>query len=571
MDARKATFQEIIDGNKQFIIPVFQRDYAWRTTNWDRLWNDISLAGANRGKDGHFVGPIVLIPERNFAAMPSYLVIDGQQRLTTLIVLCAALRDHIEENQLPSDANIPTVASLEQTFVANVFQPGEQRYKMLLRRSDDAVLRAVVDRKSLDTLRGTTSISIAECYRHFRRKLNSPETEIASVYRGMSQLRLAEISLDRNLDDPQGVFESLNSAGVALTQGDLIRNYLLMGQEVPEQTRFYEEYWHKTEAWFRDNDGRLDNNALNLFLRDYIALKRNATREVRFDGIYDAFKEYRNASPSETTLAEVLYDIRQYAGYYAGWNGRVEMPSIQLTEAMRNLRSRGNTTGVLIMRLYGCYEKGALSERDFVRGIRLIESYLLRHAVCGRQIRSFWRIFAEMSLDIDEESPARSLSSTLVKPRGGYGFWSFPTDELFARSLHERNLYTSRQLCWDILRRLENEGEREPSPVGNYSIEHIMPQTLTEEWQDMLGEDWAQVHEDWLHRLGNLTLTGFNSVYSNSPFEVKKTIPNGFNESAVRLNHFVRNQEEWTATQMEERGKRLAQRALLIWPYPQAN
>ena len=566
MEAHKATFEQIVGGNNQFIIPVFQRDYAWGMPNWRRLWNDISLAGANRERDGHFVGCIVHVPDRTFAAMTSHLVIDGQQRLTTLVILCAALRDHIKENPLQSDGTIPPVDILERTFVANTLHEGNQRYKVLLRRSDDEALRAVVDGKSLDNLEGTTSTLIAECYRYFQGMLK--ETDIDLVYRGMSQLRLAEIELDRNSDDPQGVFESLNSTGVALTPGDLIRNYLLMGLEVPEQTRLYEEYWHRTESLFRGNDGKMDNGALNLFLRDYITLRQKATEPVQNHLIYERFKEFRvlNPSPVETALD----DIRRCAGYCAGWNGRVEMPSRQLTAAMRNLRNLGNTTGVLVMRLYGCYENGTLSESDFAHGLRLIESYILRHRVCNRQIRSYPGIFARMARAISDEAPAESLLSTLAEPRGSYGFWSFPSDGEFARVLQERNLY-GLQMCAAILARLENEGEREPSPVGNYSIEHIMPQTLTKEWQDMLGEGWEEVHENWLHRLGNLTLTGFNSEYSNSSFEVKKTRPNGFNESAVRLNLFVRNQSEWTATQMEERGKLLAQRALRIWPYPQVS
>lgn len=568
MEARKATFQQIVGGNNQFIIPVFQRDYAWGMPNWHRLWNDISFAGASSERDGHFVGCIVHVPDRTFAAMTSHLVIDGQQRLTTLNVLCAALRDHIKENPLQSDGTIPPVDILEQAFVANNRHEGEQRYKVLLRRSDDEALRAVVDGKSLDNLEGTTSILIAECYRYFRRMLNSPETDIDLVYRGMSQLRLAEIELDRNSDDPQGVFESLNSTGVPLTPGDLIRNYLLMGLAVPEQTRLYEEYWHRTESLFRGNDGKMDNGALNLFLRDYITLRQKAPEPVQNHLIYERFKEFRVSHPSP--VETVLDDIRRCAGYCAGWNGRVAMPSRRLTEAMRNLRNLGNTTGVLVMRLYGCYEDGTLSESDFAHGLRLIESYILRHRVCNRQIRSYPGIFARMARAISDEAPAESLLSTLAEPRGSYGFWSFPSDGEFARVLQERNLY-GLQMCAAILARLENEGEREASPVGNYSIEHIMPQTLTKEWQDMLGEGWEQVHENWLHRLGNLTLTGFNSEYSNSSFEVKKTRPNGFNESAVRLNLFVRNQSEWTATQMEERGKLLAQRALRIWPYPRAS
>lgn len=221
------------------------------------------------------------------------------------------------------------------------------------------------------------------------------------------------------------------------------------------------------------------------------------------------------------------------------------------------------------MRLYDCYENGRLAEKDFVQCLRLIESYLLRHAVFGHQIRSFWRIFAGMTLDISDESPDKSLSDSLVKPRGSYGFWSFPSDENFTRCIQEKNLY-SLQVCRNILDRLENEGEREPSPIGNYSIEHIMPQTLTDEWRDMLGEEAERIHQEWVHRLGNLTLTGYNSEYSNSSFCVKKARKNGFNEAAVRLNLFVRNQSKWTVDQMEERGKLLAERALKIWPYPEA-
>ena len=567
MQAINTTFRQLIEGTKQFIIPVFQRDYAWGSANWEQLWNDISRTAASNGDRSHFVGSVVHIPDRTVAARPSQLVIDGQQRLTTLTILCAALRDYIKNGQFDDTEGLPTPDQVDAYFISNTLESGDFRYKLRLRDADDETLRAVVDGKAFGDLHDRKSIRVIEAYDYFLDRLARDDTDPAAIYRGVSQLRVVEISLDRAVDDPQAVFESINSTGVRLTQGDLVRNHLLMGVEVSEQTRLYQDYWQRIESLFRGEDGTINDTAMNLFLRDYIALKQAATRESQIPRIYEEFKRYRESCSPAITLEQLLSDIRRLAGYYAAWNGRVPMPSARLTESMRNMRSRGNTTGVLTMRLYDCYTNGTLSATDFVAALRLIDSYLLRHTICGNQIRSFWRIFAEMNCDIEDDSPWVSLRQTMAKTRGNYGSWSFPSDEAFLTALQERPLYTL-QICRHILDRLENEGEREQSPIQDYSIEHIMPQTLTAEWRDMLGEDAEQVHEERLHRLGNLTLTGFNSEYSNSSFEKKKTRPNGFNESAVRLNLYVRNQSEWTVAQIEERGKRLAQRALNVWPYP---
>ena len=563
MQAINTTFRQLIEGTKQFIIPVFQRDYAWGSANWEQLWNDI-----RDGDRGHFVGSVVHIPDRTVAARPSQLVIDGQQRLTTLTILCTALRDRIKHDEVDAVEGLPTPEQVDAYFISNTLETGDFRYKLRLRDADDETLRAVIDSKDFSDLGDHKSVRVVEAYEYFMGRLKKDDANLAAIYRGVSELRIVEISLDRAMDDPQAVFESINSTGVRLTQGDLVRNYLLMGLQVTEQTRLYQEYWQRIESLFRGQDGTINDTAMNLFLRDYIALKQKATRESQIPHIYEEFKRYRDDLSPEITLEQLLSDIRRFAGYYATWNGRGTMLSARLTESMRNVRSRGNTTGVLIMRLYDCHASGTLSSNDFVAALRLIDSYLLRHAVCGNQIRSFWRIFAEMNRDIEDESPSVSLHQTMAEERGNDGFWNFPSDDAFVRAFQERNLY-SLQICRHILDRLENEDEREPSPVGDYSIEHIMPQTLTEEWQDMLGEDADEIHQEKLHRLGNLTLTGFNSEYSNSSFDTKKTRPNGFNESAVRLNLYVRNQSEWTVAQIEERGKLLAQRALTIWPHPQ--
>lgn len=266
-------------------------------------------------------------------------------------------------------------------------------------------------------------------------------------------------------------------------------------------------------------------------------------------------------------IEKILNEIRRFAGYYGAYEGRKEIQP-PLASAMRNLRIQSDTTGVLVMRLYDRYEQGFLSETDFVNGLNLVESYLLRHAVCRRDVRNYGDIFAAMAVDVDDTTPANSLFATLRRDRGSNR--SFPSNEAFAEALQKSEIYPLHRIRKCLLDRLENDGQREPSPVNEYTVEHIMPQALTAEWQGMLGEDYEGVHAEWQHRLGNLTLTAYNSSYSNRPFEEKKTCAGGFNESAVRLNRFVREQSEWTETQMEERGKLLAERALTIWPYPPA-
>lgn len=568
MQAANTTFRQLIEGTKQFVIPVFQRDYAWERENWQQLWNDITRAASDGGERGHFVGTIVHVPDQTVASRPSQLVIDGQQRLTTLTILCAALRDHIRDNGLAGQEGLPTAEQVDAYFISNALESGDFRYKLLLRRADDATLRAVVDSKNVAEMDGGKSARIAGAYEYFAGMLNRPAENLPTVYNGLSRLRIVEISLDRSIDDPQAVFESINSTGVRLTQGDLVRNYLLMGLRETEQTRMYEEYWQKIEDAFRGKDGAIDNTALNLFLRDYLALKQKITQESQIPRIYEEFKRFRNGPAASVGLEDLLADMVRFARYYSEWNGRWQPRSARLTTAMRNLRRQGNTTGVLVMRLYECYEQGILSESEFVRGLRYIESFLVRHTVLGHQIRSYWRIFAGMTIDIQDDDPARSLCATLVKDRGNYGFWTFPTNDAFGQSLRHDAIYSKQGIRKYLLDRLENYCQKEPSPVSDYTIEHIMPQSLTGDWRKMLGDDAEQIHADWLHRLGNLTLTAYNSEYSNRSFSEKKTRPGGFNESAVRLNQFVREQSEWTPVQMEERGKLLAERALDIWPYP---
>ena len=563
MQASDKTFRQIINTSIQFIVPVFQRDYRWAEEQCGQLWTDIMAAQNRSGKGGHFLGSIVHIDTgRSTPSLSSWLVIDGQQRLATLTILLVALRDHIHETNSSNNEDGPTEELLDDFFLKNKHATGNQKYKLTLRRMDDVTLRCLVDGNSIATLSDTPSPLILNAYSFFREQLRESNYDLNSLYDGIASVRVVEVTLDRESDDPQLVFESLNSTGVDLTQSDLVRNFLLMRLQEQEQTRLYTEYWSRIETYFQRSGTEFDS-----FLRDYIALRQQATREVQQHVIYDAFKTLYQEQSASTPLEKLLEDMVRFAGYYAAFRGRgIGVPEA-LKEHLSNVRVFGDTSALLVMRLFDCYENNTLSLGEFNNALQLVETYLVRRAVGVLRTNSYWRIFAGMAFRLDDEAPLKSLETLFVQQQGRY---LFPTDDEFKEHLESTEVYHLR-VCKFLLDRLENAGYTEKSPTSSYSIEHIMPQNenLSSEWQSMLGKkQWKEIQATWLHRLGNLTLTGYNSLYSDRKFEEKKTIPKGFNQSAVRLNEFVRTQEAWGVAEMTQRATLLAERALQIWRYP---
>ncbi|MBE3130315.1 MAG: DUF1524 domain-containing protein, partial [Acidobacteria bacterium] len=380
------------------------------------------------------------------------------------------------------------------------------------------------------------------------------------VYRGVGRLVVVDVTLDRGRDDPQLIFESLNSTGMDLSQSDLIRNFILMRLPEREQTQLYEAYWSKIEDLFRGSEKTFD-----AFVRDYLALRTQASKQEKADEVYFAFRRtFGSISSKPQELDAFLKELLRFARYHAAFSIGADAPE-SLRQPLARLRRQVDVPAILVMRLYECYDQlETLSEQQFAEAIGLIESYVFRRAICGEQTRGYWQIFANLAYHIDPERPFETLKVGLARQRDTY---RFPDDDEFKKALEERDIYGKR-VCFDLLDRLENHGSREPTDTSKYSIEHIMPQNenLAPEWQDMLGDNWRDVQREWLHRFGNLTLTGYNSTYSDRPFDEKKTITGGFNESSVRLNKFVREQQVWTSAEMERRGKELARRALSIWP-----
>ena len=556
MQAINNLFANFVNGTKQFIIPTFQRDYSWTTEQCQQMWDDIVRAGSS--DSDHFIGSFVYVAGNTAAVFSSWLLVDGQQRLTTLTLLLVALRDHIRESDWIGEE--PTVAQINTYFLINEHQTGDRRYKVALRRHDDATLRALVDGKDHFEIENRSELVI-EAYQYFRGQLNRPKADPALVYRGVGRLNIVDVTLHRPIDDPQRVFESLNSTGVDLTQSDLIRNYLLMGLPEPEQTRMYDDYWSKIETLFR-----VAGSSPDTFLRDYIALKQGTTTQARADSIYAEFRTFWKPSDTEA-LAGLLGDSVRFARYFVHFLQPDRINSKPLGVAMRQVRSLGSAHAILIMRLYYLYEERALTHDHFIRALDLISSYIVRRSVLGMQTRAYWAVFARITHYIRDQDPFGSLQVAFARQN-----YRFPSDGEFVSAIQERDLYGLR-ICWHILSQLENAGQKEPSPVSEYSIEHIMPQSIDSvpEWKFMLGRNWEEVHRMWLHRLGNLTLTAYNSTYSNRPFEEKKTMKGGFEQTAVRLNEYLKKQPEWTASTMEKRGRALAHRAVSIWPHHNAD
>ena len=345
-----------------------------------------------------------------------------------------------------------------------------------------------------------------------------------------------------------------------LSQSDLIRNFILMRLPEAEQTKLYQTYWGKIETLFRGSEWTFD-----AFARDYVALKTYASKQEKAATIYYAFREFFRAERDKhENLEGPLADILRYARYYAAFSlGRGATG--ERARALARLRHLVDVPAILIMRLLDCRDYlNTLTEEEFLNALVLIESYVLRRAICGYQTRGYWQIFATLAYRIRIEDPLTDLKVALARQRENY---RFPSDEEFERALKEGDLYGLR-VCRHLLEGLENHGTKELTDTSSYSIEHIMPQSerLPAEWRTMLGENWKDVQKTWLHRLGDLTLTGYNSKYSDRSFKEKKTIAGGFADSSVRLNTFVKEQPIWTAEQITTRTNDLARRAVKCWP-----
>ena len=554
MDARKGNIYEILNGNKQFLIPVYQRYYSWDIEQCKRLWNDI-VEMQKKGKVGHFVGSIVNIAEQ---AMPTgvqkYMIIDGQQRMTTLSLLLLALRDYAINN--PEDTTI-NARRIDNMLLKNEYESGDERYKLLLTETDRDILMRLVEEKPIPD---DTRSKLLDNYKFFAGKIADKELQPAEVYESIGKLQIVNITLDRSVDDAQAIFESLNSTGKELSESDLIRNYVLMGLEPTEQTYVYEHLWRPMELLFVYET---QDSVMDRFFRDYLTMK--ITRIPKQDRVYEEFKLY-HLNCEFSTIRELCQDLLTYAKYYTDMVfKRSSNPALKsLYEDINDLRME--VSYPFLLKVHNDYAEGIISEDDLKLIIRLCISYVFRRSICDIPTNSLNKTFATLKNEIKPDDYVNSIKAFFVM-RNDYK--EFPDDDKFAAAFASRDIYTMRSRNF-ILSHLENYGNKAPIIIENYTIEHIMPQnsSLSPEWQQMLGAKWREVQKTYLHTIGNLTLPAYNSEMSDHPFMVKMDMEGGFKESALRLNAYVVKLNEWNEQTIKERAALLADKAKQIWAYP---
>ena len=569
MKATEAKLLQILGAVSQFIIPIYQRTYSWTLKECQQLWADILRAGSTDEIGVHFIGSVVHIDEGlgNLAVQAPKLVIDGQQRLTTVTLLLTALAEVLsdlpEEQQEPIEGFAP--AMIREYYLINRLLREEKHFKLLLSDTDRDTLKALVD-PTAAVLPQVSSVRIQANHQFFLEQLRHPATDLAVVCRGISKLLVVDVALSRDQDNPQLIFESMNSTGRELSQADLIRNYVLMGQPPELQERLYTLHWRPMEQAFGQE--AYSGNEFSAFMRDFLTLK---TAEVPLlDQVYDTFKAFARRPEIEQAGTEsLLEEVHAVADRYC----RIVLgkePDPSLHKAFLNLRElKVSVVTPLLLELYGDHESGLLSHGELLEALQLLESYVFRRAVCAIPSNSQQKTFATFSRSLRREH-GHYLPSFKAHLLSLPSYRRFPSDEEFRREIQLRNLYKFNKSCSYWLRRLENHQRKEPIAVANYTIEHILPQNpeLPVSWRQALGENWKDIQEEWLHRLGNLTLTGYNPELSDRPFHEKRDHQGGFATSPLHLNAGLGQLESWGVDQIQQRGARLAERALAVWSAP---
>lgn len=484
------------------------------------------------------------------------LVIDGQQRLTTVMLILEALARVIEDQELSEGFS---AIKIRHHYLTNPLEQGDRFHKLLLSETDKATLKSIIKNSPLPQ---APSLRIIENFALFSKLLEDRHGDLVPVWKGLAKLFIVDIALTRGQDNPQLIFESMNSTGKALSQADLIRNYVLMGLEPEIQTRLYDDYWHPMELEF---GSEADGWTFDSFVRHFLTFKtRNIPRE---QDVYEEFKNYTNTAPVLNSGVETLAkDLLQFARYYCSMAmGREH--NVALAQAFKDLRElRVDVAYPLLLELYDDYAGNVLDVTDFLSAIRFIESYVFRRSACGIATNSLNKTFANAGRELKKDRYLESLyAHFLLLP----SYRRMPRNDEFRREIQIRNLYNFRTRSY-WLRKLENYGRKEPISIAEYTIEHIMPQNenLSAAWQQDLGENWERVHEELLHTLGNLTLTGYNSEMSDRPFSEKCTITGGFKDSPLRLNKGIGQLLAWNKKAIEDRAGRLADTALDVWSIP---
>lgn len=567
LQAGETTLNKLLNTSRQFIVPIFQRNYSWQKSQYEQLWFDILRASKFKEKQNHFIGSIVYIDMGTPAGRPQQLLlIDGQQRLTTISILLCAIKDYVQKFNL--ETKLINLAKIKNQFLYNSDEIDEDRYKLLLNVQDKETYIKLIDNTIFTVNKPATNI--IKCYEFFYERIEDfikQHGQIDEIYAGIFKLSLVSISLDKDSDNPQMIFESMNSTGKDLSQTDLLRNYLLMDLTPEKQTRLYKTYWKPMEELFGEDIYKNDVNKFDYFIRDFLTLKSDTGYICKINNVYENFKRYYLDNNCEKFA--VLKDLFTYAKYYACIDLLQEKDDELKLYWQEFKKLDSHVVYPFLLKLYDDYSRQILIKEDFKKILQVVISYLWRRAICEIPTNSLSKTFATLYQAVDKEDYVNSIIKAFVFKST---YKRFPSDYEVREKLQTKDIYHFRLRKY-LLEALENYYHKEPIDLNtaNYTIEHIMPQNIEHNllWQQMLGEDWQEVHSLYLHTLGNLTITGYNAEMSNKSFGEKVNDESGFKHSHLKLNESIAQCDVWNKKSIQRRTNILTDIILKIWKYPE--
>lgn len=557
---------EFLEGSKKrFIVPVYQRNYNWKKENCKVLFDDL-VNVIHDGKSSHFFGSIV----SSCQSYTDVILIDGQQRVTTISLLMIAMINAMKCGDAESEDE-SLKEELESTYIIDRFRKGERKVRLKPFRNDCDAFDRLIFSGPKDYI-DESNVTIN--YRYFyNRIVKDREISIDELYQAIQRLEIIHIQLEVDHgDDPQLIFESLNSTGLDLSESDKVRNFILMRLSAQEQEDYYNKYWFCIEQY--------TGNEIDSFIRNYLTIKTGVITPA--NKVYYAFKSY-TLEHNVGRVEEMLKDMLHFAEIFRDIK-HATVGDEQSNAILRRMEHVDYKVALpFIMPFISSYRIEKMEESEQAIVLSVIETYLFRRQMCELLTNGLNKVFSPLHNRVIKLQAAEGgnvkYSSVLIYILESYKFSNaFPKDEEFLRGFTSKNVYKMQKHNRIYLfERLENGDSKERNDIagfiesGNYTIEHIMPQTLSASWKEHLGPDYERIHEEWLHTIANLTLTGYNSDYSNQSFEKKKTVKNGFNESALRLNHYLASFDQWTENELKERKKFLSEQAKKLWPYPETD
>jgi uncharacterized protein with ParB-like and HNH nuclease domain len=560
MRANEKNLLRFLEGtDKNFIIPVYQRNYDWKIKQCKQLFDDLSNI-INDNFRTHFMGSIVHVYSQEGESY-EYMIIDGQQRLTTISLLLLAIHNIIKSGQIEDDK--VNVEKIRDEYLIDKYAHGNKKIKLKPIKDDSiAFERLFGDEDKI------TESNITHNYNYIYENLLKTKHKLSDIYKAVEKLIIVEIELKAADDDPQLIFESLNSTGLGLTEADKVRNYILMKQERTIQERFYDKYWNKIEI--------STQYKVSPFLRDYLTIKNNKIPKI--EDVYFAFKAYHRNCLQD--LEDILIELLSYSKIY----------NSIITNNFDNIRIKNYITDInnletvvsypFILELLADHHNGIISETQCEDVLMVVRDYVFRRSICEIPTNSLNKTFMTLSNDIKKHKNYSIHYSDICKHIfiNKESYQRFPDDDEFSEKFEKRDIYNqNKKNKLYLLTKLENHKNKEQVKIEELvenqilTIEHVMPQTLTYQWKSELGENWEEVYNKYLHTIGNITLTGYNSEMKNHSFLEKRDHEKGFKNSRLRLNKSIAINDNWSEIEISNRANILKDLALDIWKYPETN